>query len=94
MAVFSRPGVELCYDVYGSGFPLLIFAPGGLNSNVAMLAGGPGTPYPDGPPWMDPRVALADRFTVITMDQRNAGRSTAGWTRGTGGIAMPRIISR
>lgn len=26
---------------------------------------------------MDPRAALADKFTVISMDQRNAGRSVA-----------------
>ena len=34
---------------------------------------------PDAPgqamPWMDPRVELADRFQVISMDQRNAGAS-------------------
>jgi pimeloyl-ACP methyl ester carboxylesterase len=37
-------------------------------------------------PWIDPRDVLADQFTVVAMDQRNAGSSTApigpgdGWT--------------
>ena len=30
MPVFTRPGSEIYYEVHGSGFPLLIFAPGGL----------------------------------------------------------------
>ena len=33
--------------------------------------------YANGVPWMDLRTALADRFTVIAMDQRNAGKSVA-----------------
>jgi pimeloyl-ACP methyl ester carboxylesterase len=28
-------------------------------------------------PWIDPRDVLADQFTVVAMDQRNAGSSTA-----------------
>jgi pimeloyl-ACP methyl ester carboxylesterase len=28
-------------------------------------------------PWMDPRTAVSDRYTVVAMDQRNAGRSVA-----------------
>jgi pimeloyl-ACP methyl ester carboxylesterase len=42
----------------------------------------PGQPMP----WIDPRDVLADQFTVIAMDQRNAGSSSApigpddGWT--------------
>jgi len=29
MPVFTRPDVEIQYEVHGSGFPLLLFAPGG-----------------------------------------------------------------
>ena len=32
MPVFSRPDAEIYYEVHGSGFPLLLFAPGGLRS--------------------------------------------------------------
>lgn len=74
MPMFKRPDAELYYEVHGKGFPLLLYAPGGLRSNVEFWG-----PAADGTPrsWMDPRVALADRFTVISMDQRNAGKSVA-----------------
>src|SRR6185437_14661375 len=52
------------------------YAPGGLKSQMEMW-GGTSAAYPNGFPWMDPRKALADRFTVVAMDQRNAGKSVA-----------------
>lgn len=61
----ERPdGARIYYEVRGSGFPLLLFAPGGINSQVNF--------------W--PRSAInpfdfADEFMVIGMDQRNAERS-------------------
>ncbi len=73
MPVLKRPDAEIHYEVHGQGFPLLLYAPGGLRSSIEFW--GPG---PDGPrAWMDPRTALSDRFTVIAMDQRNAGQSVA-----------------
>ena len=33
--------------------------------------------YPNGFPWMDPRTALSDKYTVIAMGQRNAARFPA-----------------
>ena len=74
MPMLKRADAEIHYEVHGNGFPLLLYAPGGLRSNIEFW--GPG---PDGVPrsWMDPRTALADRFTVISMDQRNAGKSVA-----------------
>ena len=74
MPILKRPDAEIHYEVHGKGFPLLLYAPGGLRSAIEFW--GPGA---DGAPrsWMDPRVALADRFTVISMDQRNAGKSVA-----------------
>jgi len=84
MPVFKRDDAELYYEVHGKGFPLLLFAPGGLRSaltywRVSMA----GATKP--PAWMDPMTALADRFTVVGMDQRNAGashgkvRASDGW---------------
>ena len=35
MAIFKRPEAEIYYEVHGSGFPLLLFAPGGLRSQLA-----------------------------------------------------------
>jgi len=74
MPTLKRPDAEIHYEVHGKGFPILLYAPGGLRSNIEFW--GPG---PDGTPriWMDPRTALADKYTVITMDQRNAGKSVA-----------------
>src|SRR4029077_8464334 len=66
MPVLKRPDAEIYYEVYGKGFPLLLYAPGGLRSNIEFWG-----PDADGKPrsWMDPRKELADRFTVISMDQ-------------------------
>ena len=84
MPVFTRPDAEIYHEVYGSGHPLLLFAPGGLRSQLAYWRHSPANP---GAPaaWMNPMGALAGRFTVIGMDQRNAGQSrgavtaTDGW---------------
>jgi pimeloyl-ACP methyl ester carboxylesterase len=84
MPVFKRPDAEIYYEVHGSGYPLLLFAPGGLRSQLAFWRHSPSDPAPP-PPWMNPMVDLAGRFTVVGMDQRNAGRSwgavtaTHGW---------------
>ncbi len=74
MPMLKRPDAELYYEVHGSGFPLLLYAPGGLRSNVEFWG-----PNADGSAriWMDPRKALAQSFTVVAMDQRNAGKSVA-----------------
>jgi pimeloyl-ACP methyl ester carboxylesterase len=76
MPMFKRADADLHYEIHGQGFPVLLYAPGGLKSQMAMW-GGQSAAYPNGFPWMDPRTALADRFTVIAMDQRNAGQSVA-----------------
>lgn len=84
MPVFERPDAEIHYEVHGAGYPLLIFAPGGLRSQAAFWRQSPSNPAA-APPWMNPMVELANRFTVIGMDQRNAGgsrgavTSTHGW---------------
>jgi pimeloyl-ACP methyl ester carboxylesterase len=84
MPVFTRPDAEIYYEVHGSGFPLLLFAPGGLKSQLQYWRFSPANPGAPAP-WMDPMVALAGRFSVVGMDQRNAGNSrgavteTHGW---------------
>jgi len=84
MPVFKHPEAEIHYEVHGSGFPLLLFAPGGLRSQLEYWRRSPSNPDAT-PPWMNPMADLASRFTVIGMDQRNAGssrgavRRTDGW---------------
>jgi pimeloyl-ACP methyl ester carboxylesterase len=61
----ERAGASIYYEEYGSGNPLLLLAPGGLNSSISFWARMP----------LDPLDAFKDEFRVIAMDQRNAGRS-------------------
>lgn len=67
MATFEHSGATLHYREYGSGFPVLALAPGGMRSAAALW---------DGAPW-NPVTELAATHRVIVMDQRNAGASTA-----------------
>lgn len=72
MPVLQRPDGEIYYETFGQGFPILLFAPGGLRSNLAMWhhpAEGPQRSWND---WTD---VLAHKYTVVAMDQRNAGSS-------------------
>lgn len=65
MATFRRGDVSIYYEDSGSGFPLLLLAPGGLNSTIDAWSRAA----------IDPLVSFADEFRLISMDQRNAGRS-------------------
>lgn len=58
--------VDLYYEVHGSGFPVLLIAPGGMRSAVSFW---------EGTPW-NPITAWQADFQVIAMDQRNAGQSS------------------
>jgi len=75
MPVLRREDAEIHYEEYGQGFPVLLFAPGGMRSRSEMWHSPPG-----GPPrsWNDWTEVLAGRFRVVAMDQRNAGHSRAG----------------
>ena len=67
MPHIARPdGTRIYYEVRGQGFPLLLFAPGGINSQVSFWANSPVNPFD-----------FADEFMVIGMDQRNAEHSPA-----------------
>lgn len=74
MAVFEREDVSLYYEEHGSGYPLLLFAPGGMRSGVEFWQRSP----------FDPIKEFAADFRVIAMDQRNAGRSRAPLSRSDG----------
>ena len=67
MALFERDDITLYYEDHGAGFPVLLFAPGGMRSAATFWEGSP----------FNPIVELSTRFRVIAMDQRNAGRSRA-----------------
>jgi hypothetical protein len=45
MPMLERPDGEINYEVFGAGFPVLLFAPGGLRSSIAFWG-----PPADGPP--------------------------------------------
>ncbi|MDZ7686013.1 MAG: alpha/beta hydrolase [Gammaproteobacteria bacterium] len=74
MSSFSYGEVEIHYEISGEGFPILLFAPGGMRSAISFWDGGP---------W-NPIDALSPHFQVIAMDQRNAGASTAPVTANDG----------
>ncbi len=67
MPTFERDDTRLYYEEFGEGFPILLFAPGGMQSAIRFWENGP---------W-NPIETLSPHFRVIAMDQRNAGRSTA-----------------
>ncbi|MXY55112.1 MAG: alpha/beta hydrolase [Gammaproteobacteria bacterium] len=74
MAFFERGEVNLYYEIHGEGYPVLLFAPGGMRSAVSFWRGSE---------W-DPIEALSPHFQVIAMDQRNAGQSRAPVTADDG----------
>jgi pimeloyl-ACP methyl ester carboxylesterase len=76
MPLLERDGAEIYYEVHGDGYPLILFAPGGMHSVAQMWQQRPGAPG-HRMPWIDPMSELSDRFQVVAMDQRNAGRSSA-----------------
>lgn len=67
MTEFKYDGVTIHYEIHGDGFPILLFAPGGMRSAISFWAGSE---------W-NPIEALASSYQVIAMDQRNAGSSRA-----------------
>ena len=68
MPVFKRPDAEIHYEVHGSGHPLLLFAPGGLRSQLEYWRKSPSNPDAP-PPWMNPMADLAGRFTSAEIER-------------------------
>ncbi len=67
MPIWERDDLKLHYEEFGRGFPVLLFAPGGMNSTIDFWSR---------MPW-NPIEVLSEHFRVIAMDQRNAGDSSA-----------------
>jgi pimeloyl-ACP methyl ester carboxylesterase len=67
MPFFQNGEVRIHYEVSGSGYPVLMLAPGGMRSTIDFWNRMP----------FNPVVDLASDFQVVAMDQRNAGESIA-----------------
>jgi pimeloyl-ACP methyl ester carboxylesterase len=67
MPTFTRGQTSIYYEVHGSGYPVLLFAPGGMRSSIPLWERSPFHPIRE----------LESEFRVIAMDQRNAGQSRA-----------------
>src|SRR5262249_50319688 len=65
MPTFEHHGATIYYEEFGRGFPILTFAPAGLQSIIDVW-NGPSAP-------VNPTTEFAGSFRVIAMDQRNAG---------------------
>src|ERR1700676_1212212 len=65
MPSFEHHGAHIYYEEFGRGFPILTFAPAGLQSTIAVW-GQPSAP-------INPTTEFAADYRVIAMDQRNAG---------------------
>ena len=65
MPTIEHRGATIYYEEFGRGFPILTFAPAGLQSVIDVWS------RPAAP--VNPTTEFAGSFRVITMDQRNAG---------------------
>jgi pimeloyl-ACP methyl ester carboxylesterase len=64
MPFYEKGDVRIRYEEAGSGFPLLLIAGGGLNSNIAFFSS-KSAPF-------NPIEELKDEYRCIAMDLRNA----------------------
>lgn len=65
MPTIEHGGASIYYEEFGHGFPILTFAPAGLQSIIDVWRG------PSAP--INPTTEFAASYRVIAMDQRNAG---------------------
>ncbi len=65
MPSFEHHGARIHYEEFGRGFPILTFAPAGLQSVIDVWS------QPMAP--INPTTEFAAGYRVIAMDQRNAG---------------------
>lgn len=66
MPFMHRGEVSIYYETRGSGFPLLLFPPGGMSATIGWWERAP----------FNPVETLSHDYWTITLDQRNAGRSS------------------
>ena len=69
MSTATIDGLEVHYEIFGSGAPLLLFAPGGFDAAIEK--------WRIASAWtgIDALEALATRFQVIAYDRRESGKS-------------------
>lgn len=67
MPTYQRGATTIYYEEAGSGYPVLLFGPGAMNSTVEAWSRLEG---------IDPLAVYKDDMRMIGMDQRNAGAST------------------
>ena len=67
MPYIQSGGASIHYLEVGTGYPMLLLAPGGLNSSIARWESAT----------INPLVEFIDDYHLIAMDQRNAGDSRA-----------------
>ncbi len=67
MPIFEQNDIKLYYEEHGTGFPVLLIAPGGMRSAASFW---------EQVTW-NAIEQLAPHYRVIAMDQRNAGQSVA-----------------
>lgn len=74
MPILELDDATIHYEEYGSGYPVLMFAPGFLSSRIERWWTNPAKP---GVPqaWADPIPVLSPHFRLIALDVRNAGQS-------------------
>lgn len=65
MPFYRRGPASIFYEERGSGFPLLLIAPGGMRSTIDTWKNAA----------IDPWESYASDFRLVAMDQRNAGSS-------------------
>jgi pimeloyl-ACP methyl ester carboxylesterase len=65
MAQFESDTASIHFEESGDGFPILLLAPGAMESAIEMWAGAT----------INPLALYADTLRLIAMDQRNAGQS-------------------
>lgn len=76
MPDLAIPGGHIRYEVRGTGYPVLLFAPGFLSSRMERWSTNPARPGV-AQDWLDPMTELASDFRLIAFDVRNAGQSRA-----------------
>lgn len=74
MPTLRRGEITIEYEVHGTGYPLLLLAPGGMRSAMAVWDRAPFHPIRE----------FSRQYRVIAMDQRNAGASRAPITAADG----------
>ena len=66
MSFFEKGAVRIHYEEAGAGFPLLLIAGGGLNSNITRITG-------DYPPF-NAMKEFGDEYRCVAFDLRNGNR--------------------